>query len=104
MRLFVEPICGWGWTELNGQSVDVPRPFELDIFEFKDGPALSVGVGRLDDKCDHPLRGLWIRLSQRHATIDGNYNLVATDVKQSLIETSVNPEIKVIGFATARQI
>ena len=86
MKILVEPIYGWGWTDLHGRPVEVPRPFELEVSSVSDGAAFSVGVGRLDKESDHPLGGLWIRLSQRHTTNDGNYNLVATDVKQGLTE------------------
>ena len=106
MKLLVEPIYGWGWTDQRGQSVEVPRPFELEISTMNGSAAFSAGVGRLDDKCEHPLSGLWIRLSQRHTMIDGNYNLVATDVEQSLNESATEPltSIKVMGFAVARRI
>jgi hypothetical protein len=106
MKILVEPIYGWGWTDLRDQPVEVPGPFELEISIAKDGPVFSVGVGRLADNFDHPLKGLWIRLSQRHTTIDGNYNLVATDVEQDLIDKAIGPPatIKVMGFAVANQI
>jgi hypothetical protein len=91
---------------LHGQSVEAPTPFELEISIAKDDPVFSVGVGRLADNFDHPLKGLWIRLSQRHTTIHGNYNLVATDVEQDLIDRAIGPPfmIKVMGFAVAHQI
>ncbi len=106
MKLFVEPVYGWGWTDLRGQRVEVPGPFELEISIAKDDSVFSAGVGRLADNFDHPLKGLWIRLSQRHTTIDGNYNLVASDVEQDLIDKTSGPPatIKVVGFAVAHQI
>src|SRR5437879_8161210 len=35
MRLFVEPIYGWGWADLQGHSIDVPRSFVLDVSVLK---------------------------------------------------------------------
>jgi len=106
MKFLVEPIYGWGWTDLHGRSVEVPKPFELEISTEKDGPVFSAGVGRLSTNSDHPLKGLWIRLSQRHTTIDGNYNLVATDVEHDLTETAMGPPVtvRIMGFAVAHQI
>jgi hypothetical protein len=37
MRLLVEPIYGWGWSNLQGQSVDVPGPFELSVSILNEG-------------------------------------------------------------------
>jgi len=31
MKLSVEPLYGWGWTDLNGRCVEVPGPFSLDV-------------------------------------------------------------------------
>lgn len=99
MKLHVEPVYGWGWTDLRGQSIEVPAPFVLDVSVLKDGQPFHTAAGRLDDQCDHPLRGLWIVLSQRHAVNDGNYNLKASDVEHDHIEAA---QFGFLGFAAAR--
>jgi hypothetical protein len=102
MRLLVEPICGWGWSDLQGRSIQVPEPFELDVAVLEMTPFTA--VGRLDDCFDHPLRGLRVLLSQRHAIQDGHYNLVASDVEQGSAKPDTSAAVKIRGFATARQI
>jgi hypothetical protein len=104
MKLLVEPIYGWGWTDLQGQSVDVPGPFVLNVSVQEEGQPFNAATGRLDDQCDHPLRGLWIVLSQRHAVNDGQYNLTASDVEHGHSEPLRDvANFGIMGFATARE-
>lgn len=102
MRLRVEPIYGWGWNDLQGRSVEVPGPFELEVSVL--GMAPFAAMGRLDDCCDHPLRGLWVLLSQRHTVQDGDYNLVASDVEHGSAKADTSATVRIMGFATARQV
>lgn len=81
MKLLVEPIYGWGWADLQGHSIDVPRSFVLDVSVLKEGQPFHTAAGRLDNDGDHLLRGLWVVLSQRHSVNDGDYNLTASDVE-----------------------
>jgi hypothetical protein len=61
-------------------------------------------VGRLGDETDHPLRGLWIVLSQRHTAHDGQYNLTAADVEHD--HTTPLRDVAKLGvmrFAAAKE-
>jgi hypothetical protein len=102
MKLSVEPIYGWGWTNSSGQPIDVPAPFELEVRATKEEPFVGTAVGQLLGSPSHPLNGLWIRLSQRHKILDGDYNLVASIVEQTLNQAAADP--KIMGFATARRV
>lgn len=97
MKLLVKPIYGWGWSDLEGMFVDVPEPFELEVSVTKEGHPFYAAAGRLGRDCDHPLRGLWVVLSQRHAINDGNYNLTAADVEHD--HTKPLAQIATFGFA-----
>jgi hypothetical protein len=104
MKLLVEPIYGWGWTDLHGQSVEVPAPFELDVSVLKEGRPFYAAGGRLGDDIHHPLRSLWILLSQRHTVNDGHYNLTASDVELDLTEPFSNvAKVGFAGYAMARE-
>ncbi len=103
MKLLVKPICGWGWTNALGDPVDVPDPFELDASVIPEDPLFKAAVGQLPSNNGHPLHGLWIRLSQRHTILDGNYNLVASDEELSLTETAAHRSstFRAAGYAMA---
>jgi len=104
MKLLVEPRYGWGWTDLHGQSVEVPGPFPLDVCILQEGQPFAAVGGRLEDQSDHPLHGLWIVLSQRHTANDGQYNLTAADVEHDHTTPLRNvAELGVMGFAAARE-
>lgn len=103
MKLFVEPIYGWGWADLQGRSIEVPRPFALDVTVLKEGQPFHTAAGKLENDGDHPLRGLWIVLSQRHLVNDGDYNLTASDVEHDRSQPlSSVAKFGFTGFATAR--
>ena len=76
-----------------------PVPFVLDVSVLKDGQPFHTAAGRLDDQCDHPLRGLWIILSKRHAVSDSNHNLKASDVEHDRMKPA---HFAFLGFAAAR--
>jgi hypothetical protein len=102
MKLLVKPIYGWGWTDLDGQSVEVPEPFVLDVSVLNEGQPFYAAGGWLGEDSHHPLRGLWILLKQRHTINDGAYNLTASDVEHGITESLGNvAKVGFMGFAMA---
>jgi hypothetical protein len=105
MKLLVEPIYGWGWTDLHGQSVEVPEQFVLDASVLKEGQPFYAAAGRLENNGQHPFHGLWILLSQRHTIHDGAYNISASDVEHGHNEPlPESTTVAFMGYAMARQI
>lgn len=76
MRLRVTPIEGWGWYGADGRLETLPPPFEFDAVSIG-GDAFLV-VGQCDEP-EHPLFGIWVRLSQRHTDWDGVCVVSATE-------------------------
>ncbi len=75
-RVRIVPGYGCGWVKRSGELVDVPAPFDLDVEPIEPG---STGlVGHLAPTVDHPLSGMWVSLTPRHAPADGHMNLTAT--------------------------
>ena len=60
-----------------GSPIDVPTPIELDATILKPGEPFQVALGQCGESSFHPLAGLWVQLSQRHAPSDGHCNLYA---------------------------
>ncbi|HTW35432.1 MAG TPA: hypothetical protein VMD53_12515 [Rhizomicrobium sp.] len=83
MKLDVKPFYGWGWFDAKGGAVEVPPPFELDAQVIKQGQPFHSALG-LASLPDHPLSNLWILLTQRHTTNDGDYNLSAFSEKPTV--------------------
>ena len=103
MKLDVMPIYGWGWTDTNGDSVDVPSAFQLEIQIIEEGEPFQTAIGHLGPHTDHPLSNSWIYLSQRHVSDDQNYNLAAFDREPVLAGQHYQPSAKpkYMGFAIA---
>jgi hypothetical protein len=106
MRLLVKPIYGWGWFGAEGDAVDVPAPFELEITVIEAGQPFGEALGRLQNDVRHPLSDLWILLSQRHSPHDGQCNLTAFAEKPILPRIAGPPTIQPLfaGYASTSQI
>ena len=105
MKLRVEPIYGWGWSDCaSGQSIDVPPPFEFEVSIVKEGEPFRGALGHLlADR--HVLSGMWILLTQRHVVNDGFYNLTAFEEQPRLavdLASKSETPFRITGFAAAR--
>jgi hypothetical protein len=71
----VKPVYGWGWLNADGVTRDIPEPFRLGC----DDPDALAGVVL----GDHEFSGATARLSPRHATPDGCFNVeIELDAKR----------------------
>ena len=87
-----------------GESADLVGMLNHVDTVLKDGQPFHTAAGKLENEGDHPLRGLWIVLSQRHAVHDGDYNLTASDVQHDHSQPLSNvAKFGFTGFASVRQ-
>ncbi len=63
----IKPIYGWGWVDADGMTRDTPNPFPLGC----DDPDALEGVVL----GEHEFSGAAARLSLRHTTPDGWFNV-----------------------------
>jgi hypothetical protein len=105
VKLLIEPIYGWGWTDLHGQRIEAPEPFVLDVSVLKEGEPFYAAAGRLESNDQHPFHDLWILLSQRHTVNDGAYNISASDVEHGHNEPlPKSTKVAFMGYAMVTQI
>ena len=103
MRLQIKPVYGWGWGDSQGNSIEVPAPFELEVATVEGGEPFRIALGHFQNGGEHPLSGLWILLTQRHATNDGQYTLEAFTEKPA-VPRIAGQTWRVAGYASALPI
>lgn len=102
MKLQVTPGYGWGWFLKDGDLLDVPPPFDLEVTILEAGSPFKVALGQASGV--HPLSGLWIVLAQRHLPLDGECNLYAFRDKPAVpkIPEPFPQEPELTGFASVK--
>lgn len=97
MKVSVKPLYGWGWFRSDGSAFDVPPPFEFEATPLDTGIPLKGAIGQVKAE-NHPLSGLWLLLSQRHMSPDGEFNVAAY---RKMPERSLSEPSEISGFAHA---
>ena len=66
----IKPTYGWGWVNADGAIRDTPEPFRLGCNDPHALEGIALG--------DHEFSGATVRLSPRHSTPDGQFNVEIT--------------------------